>query len=140
MNSTSRRVGNRKIIMALTINSKSKVTPSDWVNNFLPRISGNLIVKYADKEHKVIGYLSDCERLILQDPQQSYCELIVEIAYVKPLLRKMDSMTSDEKERYQELLDGVINQSTGVWEVTEWLNRNLFDYKDLIGKELAEEM
>ena len=126
--------------MALTINSKSKVTPSDWVNNFLPRISGNLIVKYADKEYKVIGYLSDCERLILQDPRQPNCEMIVYIENVKPLLRKMETMTSDEKERYQELLDGVINQSTGVWEVTEWLNRNLFDYKDLIGKELAEEM
>ena len=111
-------------------------------DDILPRIIGGLTVSYAQKEYKVIGYVGedDRERLILTDPQQSDCELIVEMDKVKPLLRKMKSMTIDEKERYQELLDGVTNQTTEVWEVTEWLNRKLFDYKDLIGKGLAEEM
>ena len=59
---------------------------------------------------------------------------------VKPLLRKMDSMTDDEKDYYQSLLDGVADHTKDVWEVTEWLNRKLFDYKDLIGKGLAEEL
>lgn len=125
--------------MALTINSKSVVKPVIKKDDVLPRISGDLSVIYDQKEYKIIGYLDDRIRLILQDPQQPDCELIVVIDKVKPLLRKMDSMTSDEKERYQELLDGVASQTTETWEVTEWLNRKLFDYKDLIGKGLAEE-
>lgn len=42
---------------------------------------------------------------------------------VKPLLRKMDSKKSDEKEYHQELLDGVAVHTKEVWDVTEWLNR-----------------
>ena len=87
-----------------------------------------------------MGYIGFRDKLILKDLQQLDCELIVEIDKVKPLLRKMDSMTNDEKEYYQSLLDGVANHTKGVWEVAEWLNNKLFDYKDLIGKGLAEEL
>lgn len=87
-----------------------------------------------------MGYHEFRERLILQDSQQPDDELIVEMSKVKPLLRKMDSMTSDEEERYKKLLIGVANLTTDVWEVTEWLNRKLFDYKNLIGNGLAEEL
>ena len=99
-----------------------------------------MTVKYAQKEYKVIGYLWFRDKLILQDTQQQDCELIVEMDQVEPLLRKMNSMTSDEKEYYQSLLDGVKDGTKGVWEATEWLNHKLFDYKDLIGQGLAEEM
>jgi hypothetical protein len=127
--------------MNMAFKISSKTVHRLFKADILPRISGELIVRYAQKEYKVIGYVGedDRERLILTDPQQSDCELIVEMDKVEPLLRKMKSMTIDEKERYQELLDGVTNQTTEVWEVTEWLNRKLFDYKDLIGKGLAEE-
>ena len=126
--------------MPLRINKNSKCRPSIWIDDILPRISGHLTVKYAQKEYKVIGYLWFRDNLILQDPQQPDCEIIVEMDKVKPLLRKMDSMTSKEKEKYKELLDGVAAQTTGVWEVTEWLNHKLFDYKGLIEKGLAEEL
>lgn len=126
--------------MALRINSKTKVYRPLWAEDIIPRISGNLIVKYAQKEYKVIGYHDLPNRLYLQDPQEPDCELIVEMDKVKPLLRKMGSMTNDEKDYYQSLLDGVADHTIDVWEVTEWLNRKLFDYKDLIGKGLAEEI
>lgn len=126
--------------MALKIGSKTKVYRPLWAEDIIPRISGNLIVKYAQKEYKVIGYHDLPNRLYLQDPQEPDCELIVEMDKVKPLFRKMDSMTSEEKEYYQSLLDGVADQTKEVWEVTEWLNRKLFDYKDLISQGLAEEM
>ena len=126
--------------MALKINSSFKYHPTIEMEDVLPRIVGRLTVLYNQKEYKIIGYLDDRIRLILQDPQQPDCEIIVEMDQVKPLLRKMDSMTNDEKERYQELLDGVTNQNTEIWEVTEWLNRKLFDYKDLIGEGMAEEL
>ena len=110
------------------------------LDEILPMISRGLTVKYAQKEYRIIGYIDDCgKKLILKDLQQSDCELIVEMGKVKPLLRKMDSMTDKEKEKYQSLLDGVTNHTTNVWVVTEWLNDNLFDYKDLIGQGLAEE-
>ena len=125
--------------MALKIGSKTKVYRPLWAEDIIPRISGNLIVKYAQKEYKVIGYHDLPNRLYLQDPQEPDCELIVEMDKVKPLLRRMDSMTYDEKERYQSLLDGVTNQTTEVWEVTEWLINKQFDYKNLIGQGLAEE-
>ncbi len=124
--------------MGLRINKKIKVKLSPDIDDILSWISGGLNVTYAGKEYKVVGYYGD--KLILQDPQQSDCELIVDLKKVKPLLRRMDSMTYDEKTRYQELLDGVANQTKSVWEVTEWLNLNLFDYKDLIGEGLAEEL
>ena len=127
--------------MAFKISSKT-VKHRLFKADILPRISGELTVRYAQKEYKVIGYVGedDRERLILTDPQQSDCELIVEMDKVEPLLRKMKSMTIDEKERYKELLDGVKDGTKGVWEVTEWLNHKLFDYKDLIGQGLAEEI
>lgn len=127
--------------MALKINSKLKVKKSIdlGIDDILPRISGNLTVIYDQKEYKVVGYLNDRKRLFLQDPQQSDCELIVMFDKVKPLLRTMESMTDKEKEHYQSLLNGVKNGAKGVWEVTEWLNENSFDYKDLIGQGLAEE-
>ena len=128
--------------MALKINKNTKVSRHVSLEDILPRICGSLTVKYAQKEYKVIGYIGDAdrERLIMQDLQQHDCELIVEMDKVKPLLRKMESMTIDEKERYQELLDGITNQNTEIWEVTEWLNKNQFDYNNLISDKLAEEI
>ena len=110
------------------------------IDDILPRISSRLTVIYAQKKYKVVGFHDSPVRLILQDSQQPDDELIVEMSKVKPLLRKMDSMTNQEKEDYQEMLDGVANHTTEVWEVTEWLNRGLFDYYDLIGMGLAEEL
>ena len=125
--------------MGLKLSSKSIIIAIE-TDDILPRIIGGLTVIYAQKEYKVVGYHDFRERLILQDPQQPGDELIVEMDKVKPLLRKMDSMTSEEEDRYKKLLIGVANQTTDVWKVTEWLNCNLFDYKDLIGKGLAEEL
>lgn len=123
-------------MLRLYKNLKAPICAED----ILPRLHSGLQVKYDNSVYKVIGYLYDRERVILRNSNKPNCELIVDIDDVRPRLRPMDSMTSQEKERYQELLDGVANQTTGVWEVTEWLNNNLFDYKDLIGKGLAEEL
>ena len=115
-----------------------KLKPSLSAVDVLSRIETRLTVKYAQKEYEVIGYYG--EKFILQDTQQKDCEQIVNKDKVKLLLRKMDSMTSQEKERYEELLEGVANHTTGVWEVIEWLNNHLFDYKDLIDMGFAEEI
>ena len=126
--------------MGLRINKNIKITPSISIDIIMPLISDRLTVKYKNKEYRIIGYRISPEKLFLQDPQQPDCELIVEVNKVKPLLRKMESMTNDEKKEYQSLLDGVANHTKSVWEVTEWLNKNQFDYKNLIGDKLAEEI
>ena len=126
--------------MGLRINKNIKIPRSISIDEILPYLSGELKVMYDNKEYKVIGYLNNGERLVLQDSQKTDCELIVGLNNsVKPLLRKMDSMTNDEKEKYQSLLDDVKYGTKGPWDVTEWLNSKLFDYKDLIGEGMAEE-
>ena len=58
---------------------------------------------------------------------------------VKPHLRPMSSMTQEEEEEYSFLLND------GGWGVSEnlmtncidWLNKNMFDYRGLIPKDLA---
>lgn len=127
--------------MGLRINKNIKIPRSISIDEILPYLSGELKVMYDNKEYKVIGYLNNGERLILQDSQKTDCEMIVGLNnLVKPLLRKMDSMTNDEKEKYQSLLDDVKYGTKGPWDVTEWLNSKLFDYKDLIGEGMAEEL
>ena len=86
--------------MAFKISSKT-VKHRLFKADILPRISGELTVRYAQKEYRVIGYLDDRVRLILKDPQQSDCELIVGMDQVKPLLRKMYSMSLEEKLKNQ---------------------------------------
>jgi len=132
-----REIGKRNMALKLSSNKK----PSLVIDDILPRISNELTVSYAQKEYKVVGGYFDIPiRLFLQDSQQPDDKLIVEMSKVKPLLRKMDSMTNQEKEDYEEMLDGVANHTTEDWEVTEWLNRGLFDYNNLIGMGLAEEL
>ena len=120
--------------MRLIINSKTKIYP---IEDILSRIGYDLEARYGQKKYNVIGCYNT--KLILEDPKQRGDELIVEMEKVKPLLRKMSSMTTQEKENYQEKLDGVANQTTGVWEVIEWLNINHFDYNNLIDQGWAEE-
>lgn len=127
--------------MGLRINKDLKFKRSISIDDIIPYVNNGLTVMYEKKEYEVIGCINVGDRLILQDPQKTNCELIVGLNNsVKPLLHKMDSMKNDEKEKYQSLLDDVKYEAKGVWTVTEWLSSKLFDYKDLIGQGLAEEL
>lgn len=66
----------------------------------------------------------------------------VYLSEVKPYLFPMSSMTEKQKEEYRELCNDTITE----WgnplyfdnvESINWLNKNHFDYRDLIGKGLA---
>ena len=124
--------------MKLHLNKTSKL-PS-FKDDILPRINSNrkLQVKYAEKVYEVIGYYPD--KLFLRDPLLPDCDLIVKMNEVKLLLRPMDSMTSQEFGYYQSCLKAVANNKPEAsWQLVEWLNHEMFDYKDLIGRGLAEE-
>ncbi len=64
----------------------------------------------------------------------------------KPYLRPMSSMTEEEWQEYQTLkmTDWVEGDINGVFinagTITDWLNKNMFDYRGLIPKGLAIEV
>lgn len=56
---------------------------------------------------------------------------------IKPYLIPMDMMTEEQKEEFDRLYtyDALIIEPQ--WKLIDWLNRNHFDYRGLIEKELA---
>lgn len=58
---------------------------------------------------------------------------------IKPYLRPMSSMTEEEKLMYEGLMIGTDNASY-MSDVIDWLNKNMFDYRGLIPKDLAIEV
>jgi hypothetical protein len=70
-------------------------------------------------------------------------ELVDNSLIVKPYLRPMSSMTDEEKKEYKKYFNSIEGQLIGVkgrciW-LIDWLNKNMFDYHDLIPMGLALE-
>lgn len=73
-------------------------------------------------------------------------EFVANKAAIKPYLRPMSSMTEEEWADYQKIkmidwVNGDINGTfinTGL--IVDWLNKNHFDYRGLIPKDLAIEV
>ena len=62
--------------------------------------------------------------------------------YVKPYLRPMSSMTEEEEAIFEQLIKDVhykARPSTAL-RLVDWLNKNMFDYRGLIPKNLAIEI
>lgn len=68
---------------------------------------------------------------------------IEQLAGTKPYLRSMSSMTKEEKEEYCNLQDKFLLSSqypvTDAYEMFDWLNKKMLDYRGLIPKCLALE-
>ena len=63
---------------------------------------------------------------------------------IKPYLRPMSSMTEEEKEEFENLLEGIVDgverwDKPDLCEEYDWLNARYFDYRGLIEKGLALE-
>ena len=58
------------------------------------------------------------------------------VCYVKPYLRPMSSMTEEEKLMFEGLMMGTDNVPY-MSDVIDWLNKNMFDFRGLIPKDLA---
>ena len=61
-----------------------------------------------------------------------------------PYLRPISSMTEEEKEEFENLLEGIVDgierwDKPDLCEEYDWLNAHHFDYRGLIEKELAFE-
>lgn len=83
----------------------------------------------------VSGYNDD--RIYLDCPvyDEGDDEWLVES--VRPYLRPMSSMTEEEKEEYNIIVDALFD--TGISYLNDWLNSHHFDYRGLIPKGLAIE-
>ena len=63
---------------------------------------------------------------------------------IKPYLRSMDSMTDEERKEYNEYLFhgasiGLMSNTETAYELIDWLNKKMFDYRGLIPMNLALE-
>ena len=76
-------------------------------------------------------------------------EFIAGSIIVKPYLRQMSSMTEEEKDEFDKLMNLVEERCINAYgkggytlsftELNDWLNKNKFDYRGLIKKGLALE-
>lgn len=81
----------------------------------------------------VSGYNND--RIYLDCPVYDEGDDEWLIESVKPYLRSMESMTKEEKEEYNIIIDALFD--TGISYLNDWLNSHHFDYRGLIPKSLA---
>lgn len=66
------------------------------------------------------------------------------VDHIKPYLRPMSSMTEEEKDEFENLLEGIVDgverwDKPDLCEEYDWLNAHHFDYRGLIEKGLALE-
>ena len=83
----------------------------------------------------VLGYNDD--RIYMDCPVYDEGDDEWLIESVKPYLRSMESMTKEEKEEYNIIVDALFD--TGISYLNDWLNSHHFDYRGLIPKGLAIE-
>ena len=65
----------------------------------------------------------------------------VSLDIIKPYLRSMSSMTEEEKDEYDNIVYGITNIGSKYeyYDLVDWLNKKMFDYRGLIDKGLALE-
>ena len=109
-------------------------TVQDLKIDILSRLPYNLRIVYKDTLYNANSY--DVGQILLRGRADVFR---VSVKFVKPLLRRMNSMTEEEKTEYETLLTNAAADGE-VWKVTDWLNRNMFDYRGLIDDDLAVEI
>ena len=67
-----------------------------------------------------------------------YNERVFSIDEVKPYLLPLSSVTEEQKKEYQYIIERwMYDSSYSISDITDWLNKNHFDYRGLIEKGLA---
>lgn len=62
----------------------------------------------------------------------------IPIENVKPYLRRLSSMTEDEKEEYHKLCDIYYDLCFDTVDSIDWLNKKMFAYRTIDGKDMFE--
>lgn len=79
------------------------------------------------------SYLS----LFSVDIPHGVCNLDLDVCEIKPYLRPMDSMTEEEKTKYEYGFMYNNDLAVDAVDYVDWLDKNMFDYRGLIPKGLA---
>ena len=67
-----------------------------------------------------------------------YNERVFNIDEVKPYLFPLSSITKEQKKEYQYIIERwMYDSSYSISDITDWLNKNHFDYRGFIEKGLA---
>lgn len=107
------------------------------IKDLLTRLPYGVKVQYNNAIYN-IDYISALYEEIKLDIPDNYT---IGISEIKPYLRSMSSMTEEEKEEYCYLQDKFLLSSqypvTDAYEIFDWLNKKMFDYRGLIPMDLA---
>lgn len=88
-----------------------------------------------------VGYIDELSTFLIE--QFEFADELddIPIKSVKPYLRPISSMTEEEKEELNNVLEfQYYSDDSCMCESTDWLNAHHFDYRGLIGKGLAIEV
>ena len=96
------------------------------------RLLYNVKVLYNNKVFNV-DYISAIYEEIKLDIPDNYT---IDISEVKPYLFPLSSMTEEQKSQYNFYLTRIVFAYDASF-LIDWLNKNYFDYRGLIEKELA---
>ena len=102
------------------------------------RLPYGVKVVCKDEQYNLMMLTADRKAVILKPFMSNY--VAVPIDEVKPLLRPMEDMTQDEKDKYEFGLTHssvVIDHEKHASRLLDWLNEHHFDYRGLIEKGLA---
>lgn len=83
------------------------------------------------------GYTSAIESIDIDGYIKDFEGTTWEISDCKPYLFPLSSMTEEQKELREEILDSYNSMELCYLELIDWYNKNHFDYRNLIPKGLA---
>ena len=109
------------------------------IKDLCARLPYGVKVQYRNIVANIQYIEPDFGEICLAFPNNDYT---VNIADVKPYLRTMSSMTDEEENEYAVLLNdggwGISEEL--IIDIIDWLNKNMFDYRGLIPRDLAIEV
>lgn len=98
-------------------------------------------VKVQHQHHDYLDEIQTIEHITRKYAQIETESVLGFVDDFKPYLRPMSSMTEEEKEEYQSIQSDIWKpcgtQYYDNWRSIDWLNEHHFDYRNLIGKNLA---
>lgn len=111
----------------------------------LKDLCGRLPYKvYAQIPDEYGGYISAIESIDIDGFVKDFEGAQIEIENIKPYLLPLSSMTEEQKKEYNDLCETILDDlghpaSFDTGDSLDWLNRNMFDWRGLIPKGLAND-
>jgi len=126
---------------AKAMHTMTKEERNDLLRDLTSRVIYNVVVECTEEENENVRFNS-----ILTFDHLDSLRLGIQLFVIRPLLRPMSSMTSEEREELSSMYnaiskpsDGISRNAIDVVKIFDWLNKHMFDYNHLIERGLAIE-